>query len=190
MALQDHQHLTPEFIAAYLAHEASPEEQSAVQRHLVGCAECRRDVAEASTLTADPRPRRWIAIAIPAAAAAVAFFFLLPGQGVRPGGMTTRGPGGEGVRQFSAVMPAEHTRVSVDSLVFLWRSEGGNAHYVLTVTDENGDVVWTARTSDTTLVPPRGVNLTPDSRYYWYVDALLDDARSSTTGVQEFSIRP
>ncbi len=65
-----------------------------------------------------------------------------------------------------------------------------NAHYVLTVTDENGDVVWTAETSDTSLVLPRGVDLKSGSRYYWYVDALLDDARSSTTGVREFTIRP
>ena len=190
MALTDPQHLSPELIAAYLAHETSAEEHRAAQRHLVGCAECRQDVAEAAALTADPRPRRWIAIGIPAAAAAVALFLLLPGQAGRPDGMVTRGPGNEGVRQFSAVMPAEKAPVSVDSLIFLWRSEGHGAHYVLTVTDESGDVVWTAETSDTSLELPRGVALKSGHRYYWYVDALLDDARSSTTGVREFSIRP
>lgn len=190
MALTDPQHLSPELIAAYLAHEASAEEHRTVQRHLVACADCRRDVAEAAALTADPRPRRWIAIAIPAAAAAVALFVLLPGQGTRPDGLATRGPGTEGVRQFSAVMPAEKAPVSVDSLMFLWQSEGPSAHYVLTVTDESGDVVWTAETSDTSLVLPRGVDLKSGNRYYWYVDALLDDARSSTTGVREFTIRP
>lgn len=188
--MTDSQHLTPELIAAYLAQEASEEEHRAVQRHLLACGDCRRDVAQASELTQDRKPRHWIAVAIPAVAAAVALLVLVPGQGTSPDETATRGPGTEGVRQFATVTPAEGAPVSGDSLVFLWRSEGYDVHYVLTVTDENGDVVWTAGTRDTSLVPPRGAGLKSDNTYFWYVDALLEGARSSTTGVREFAIRP
>lgn len=188
--MTDNQHLTPELIAAYLAGEASMEERRTTQRHLLSCQACRRDVAEAAALTADRRPRRWLAVAIPAAAAAVALFLIVPNQGTRPGTAVVRGPGTEGVRQFTAVTPPEGAPVSGDSVVFRWQSEGPAVHYVLTVTDENGDVVWTAATPDTTLVPPRSAGLKPGNRYFWYVDALLEDARSSTTGIREFTIRP
>jgi len=186
----DSQHLTPELIAAYLARETSAEEHRAAQRHLLACGDCRRDVAEAVELTPDRKSRRRIAVAIPMAAAAVALVVLVPGQRTPPHDTATRGPGAEGVRQFAAVTPAEGIPVPGDSLVFLWRSEGSNAHYVLTVTDEIGDVVWTAGTRDTSLVPPRGTSLKSGNTYFWYVDALLEDARSSTTGVREFAIRP
>ncbi len=190
MALVDNQHLTPELISAYLGQAASAEEHRMAQRHLLACAACRKDVAEAAELTATVRPRRWPAVAIPAAAAAVVVFLLLPGQGTGPAETPIRGPGTEGVQQFAAVAPAEGAPILGDSLVFLWRSEGPDVHYVLTVTDENGDVVWTAGTPDTSLVPPRGVGLQSGHRYFWYVDALLENARSSTTGVREFTIRP
>ena len=80
--------------------------------------------------------------------------------------------------------------VSRDSLVFRWRSEGTGVHYLLTVTDENGDVLWTAGTSDTSLALPLDVGLVPGQRHFWYVDALLEGARSSTTGVREILIQP
>jgi hypothetical protein len=187
--LTEGQHLSPEIIAAWLAHRTSPEERQVVLQHLLVCAECRRDVDEAKTLSTGRRPPRWAAVAIPAAAAAVALWFLVPARPGAPPTSTLRGSGAEGVRQFAAVTPAGGASVAGDSVVFLWRSEGPGAHYVLTVTDEKGDVVWTAPTADTTLVPPREVGLVPGQRYYWYVDALLEDARSSTTGVQEFGIR-
>jgi hypothetical protein len=186
----DSQHLSPELIAAYLAREASAEEHQAVQKHLLACRACREDVDEAGLLTAGRRPRRWVIVAIPAAAAAAALFLLLPGPGVGPERTTVRGPGTEGVRQFAVVRPTERMQVAGDSVVFQWRSEGPEVHYVLTLTDEDGDVVWSAGTPDTVLVPPRGAGLKPGSRYFWYVDALLDGARSSTTGVREFTVRP
>lgn len=187
--MTESRHLSPELLAAWLARQTSPDEHRVVLQHLLSCPECRRDVAEAKELATHRRARRWAAVAIPAAAAAAALFFLVPGRPEAPGSTAVRGPGTEGVRQFAAVSPVSGVPVAGDSVVFLWRSEGPGAHYVLTVTDENGDVVWTAPTADTTLSPPREVGLAPGRSYYWYVDALLEDARSSTTGVQEFSVR-
>lgn len=182
-------HLAPEIIAAYLAGEASQAERREVMQHLVACPACRRDMNEARQLGTDHQPRRWAAIAIPAAAAAAVLFLLVPGQRHAPPTPSVRGPAAEGVQQFASVTPADGTAVAADSVVFVWRSEGSGAHYVLTVTDESGDVIWTVPTPDTALTPPRGVDLTPGRRYYWYVDALLEGARSSTTGVREFRVR-
>ena len=188
--MTDHDHLSPDLIAAYLARETSEDEKQEAQRHLLTCAECRRDTAEAAELARDRRPRRWVPIAIPAAAAAIALLMLVPGWGPTTDELLIRGPGTEGVQHFVAVTPAEGALVRGDSVTFLWRSEGSDVHYVLTVTDQSGDVVWTAGTQDTSLVPPREIGLKADGVYFWYVDALLTDARSSTTGVREFIIRP
>jgi len=185
----DPQHLSPAIIAAHLAGQASPEERRTVLEHLLICPECRRDADEALALGSERQPRRWTAIAIPAAAAAIVLFLLGPNLSRAPQPPAVRGDAAEGVQQFAAVAPANGLVVPEDSLLFVWRSEGTGSHYVLTVTDEDGDVVWTAPTPDTTLLPPRGVELVAGRRYYWYVDALLEGARSSTTGVQDFTIR-
>lgn len=190
MVVTDTQHLEPDRIVAYLARELPADELRSAQQHMLECQDCRQDMAEASLLAGDGRPRRWLAIAVPAAAAAVALLVMFSGQSPDPDQSITRGLVAEGVRQFPAVSPAMGASVAGDSVMFVWRSEGRGAHYAVTVTDENGDVVWTIGTSDTTVVPPRGVELTAGRSYFWYVDALLEGARSSTTGVQEFTIRP
>ena len=184
-------HLTPEMIAAYLGQEVSGEERQAVQQHLLTCKECRVDLAEASELGAARHRVRWLAVGLPAAAAAVLAVALF-GPSTRDVTNDTtvlRGEQAEGTERFEAVSPINGTEMSRDSLVFRWRSEGAQAHYVMTLTDENGDVLWTTGTSDTTLGFPRDVGLVSGRTYFWYVDALLEGARSSTTGVQEFLVK-
>ena len=188
--MTDEHHLSPELIAAYLAAQASPAERELVQEHMLGCEQCRHDVAEAAELGTEQKPRRWIRIAVPAAAAALLLFTLNPGQGPAPDESALRGPGIEGVQHFAAVLPLDGAAVSIDSVEFVWESEGSEVHYVLTLTDESGDVVWTGATRDTILAPPREAGLRSDRHYFWYVDALLEGAESSTTGVREFSLRP
>jgi hypothetical protein len=185
------QHLSPEIIAAYLANETSAAERRTVQRHLLTCVDCRGDVdAAAIEMETGRRVPRWVAAAIPLAAAAGVALLLIPGGPSTPIAESVRGPAGEGVRQFAAIAPVDGALVPGDSLAFIWHSESSDAHYVLTVTDDNGDVIWRAQPSDTVLTPPRGVGLADGHRYYWYVDALLEGGRSSTTGVRSFEIRP
>ncbi len=191
MAFTETGHLTPEMIAAYLEREVSGQGRQAVQQHLLTCKECRVDLAEASEFGAVGRRDRWLAVGVPAAAAAVLAVVLI-GPATRDVTDDTpvfRGEQAEGTVRFDAVSPIGGTEVSRDSLVFRWRSEGAQAHYVMTLTDENGDIVWTTGTSDTTLGLPRDVGLVSGQQYFWYVDALLDGARSSTTGVQEFLVK-
>ncbi len=183
------EHVRPEEIAAYLDRTASPEERRAIERHLVVCAECRRDLQLAAELGGEPRRTTWVKIGIPIAAAAVLAIAVLGPEGTERDSVL-RGQRAEGTRTFGAVMPGDGAEVRADSLVFTWRSEGTGVHYLLTVTEESGDVLWTADTSDTTVALPNNVGVTPGQRYYWYVDALLEGAASSTTGVRAFVIRP
>jgi hypothetical protein len=188
------EHIEPEAIAAYLDRGLSAEERQAVERHLLVCGECRRDLAEAADLGSARRPRRWVMVGIPAAAAAVlalVIFGPLQSPGIRnPDRPTVRGEQAEGTRSFAPVAPIDGAELAVDSIAFSWRSEGPGVHYLLTLTDENGDIVWSTGTADTSLSLPREVGLQPGQRYYWYADALLQGARSSTTGILEFRVRP
>ncbi len=186
------EHMTPETLSAYLNGALRLNERQSLERHLLVCQDCRRDLAEAADLGLPNVKRRWMLVGAPLAAAAV-FALVI----VRPFGGPTdqtspvlRGPQVEGRATFSAVLPAEGESVRIDSLVFHWRSAAPEAHYAFTLTDRNGDVVYLSGTADTTLTLPRSVGLEPAARYFWYVDALLEGARSSTTGVREFRVRP
>ncbi len=90
---------------------------------------------------------------------------------------------------FLAVGPIGAAVVPVDDVVFTWRAAATDAHYVLTVTDARGDVVWTTAPADTTATLPTSVGLEAGSYYFWFVDAFLDGAHSATTRVQEFQAR-
>lgn len=75
-------------------------------------------------------------------------------------------------------------------LRFVWRSAGPAATYRLTLTDPSGAPVWTSSAPDTAVVLAETVKLEGGRAYFWYVDALLPDGRSATTGVQQFRTSP
>ena len=101
-----------------------------------------------------------------------------------------RGEQSEGVPTFGSIGPTDGARVGPDGVLFLWHSAGDAAHYRITLTDEQGDVAWALRTSDTAVALPSEVRLERGRTFYWYVDALLDGARSATTGVRGFVAAP
>lgn len=181
-------HLSPELVAAYLDRALSASDQDAVEAHLADCAECREELAAVAPLTARSGARRWLPVAVPVAAAAALVIAFLPSQ--PDGGVSVPAlrSGDEGVRQVDVVGPTAGRRVPADSVVFVWRPLAGDARYHLTVTTTNGEAAWTARTADTLLAPERrGARLEPGP-YFWYVDALLPDGTSGTTGVQRFEV--
>jgi hypothetical protein len=181
--------MTAERIAAYLDGGLSPEAREGFERHLVICSKCRQGLAEASDLTGRSSSR-WLVRAAPVAAAAAAVMLLWVGASEmlrQPGGEPTlRGPAA--ATQLDILSPLDGSLADPDSLVFRWRTASVDAHYVFTLTDANGDVVFTNGLTDTTLVLPRSVGLDPGVPYFWFVDALLDGARSMSTGVQEFVV--
>jgi len=178
------EHMAAERIAAYLDGGLRHEEREDLERHLLICSDCRQDLAEASELTPQGRSR-WLTRAAPLAATAAAAAALLlwigaPDMSQGPAGEPTlRGPGTPAPLQI--VAPLEGSTTNPESLVFLWRAAAGVAYYVFTLTDANGDVVFTVGQPDTTLVLPRSVGLNPGAQYFWVVDALLDGAQSTST---------
>ena len=182
------EHMSADRISAYLGGGLSESDRNAFERHLLVCADCRQDLAEASELVGAKRSR-WLTVGAPLAAAAILAVVVMPITTWNEG-PTLRGPQLEGVAEFAVVTPSDDAVVNPDSLVFQWRSVGVDAHFQFTLTDANGDVVYTGGTPDTALTLPRSVGLTPGAIYFWYVDALLPGARSTTSGVQEFVIQP
>lgn len=190
-------HLTNGEIAAYLDHKLSAADQARVEGHLAECEPCRAEVLEvAGLLESLPRRTRWY-VAGPAAAAVAAavvlFLMFRPGEisGPRPPVMRgDQAPAGEATASIEVVTPAAGQTISPESLVFTWRAAGTDAHYRLTLTDEDGDIVWSTALSDTSYVLPPELVLQRGRVYFWYADALLPDGRSVTTGVREFRTLP
>jgi len=181
--------MTSERIAAYLDGGLTPEEREGLEEHLVVCSECRQDLAEASDLTGRKRPH-WLVLAVPLAAAAALILFFMGVPMRTPLEDTARLRGPAAGTALAIVSPLDGSASHPDSLVFRWRAAGAEAHYIFTLTDAQGDVVFTDDLADTTLVLPESVDLEPGRPYFWWVDALLDGARSTSTGVQEFGLEP
>lgn len=190
-------HLESTRLAAYLDRALAPPARAEVEAHLAGCPECRAELVDLDRILADRRttpPWRWgAAAAVLAAAALVGVLLVRPGGEEPDSGRVLRGRQAslaDSAARVAMVHPTPDAVVPVDSLVFSWRSSEEDASYRFTLTDERGDVVWQAATADTTLrVPPRA-GLKPGAEYYWYVDALLSNGRSVTSGIRGFRTPP
>jgi len=186
-------HLTPHEIAAYLAGSVTGTDRDQMERHLTICDPCRLEMVAGSRDVPRPNPAKWVAVAVPLAAAAVMATLLLLPSGPRPDPATPvspvlRGESSEGVPTFDALEPADGETVGAAGIQFGWRSKGSDAHYSLTLADAQGDVVWTRTSPDTVLALPDEILLEAGSTYFWFVDALLPGARFATTGIQKFMV--
>lgn len=209
----DQQHLKENELAGFLDGDLSPAERARVEAHLEACDRCRAElVAVARTAhdfsTADPE---WSAAASPArrrwripagigglaAAAAIAFLFLSPARppvqdGWSPPGLNDRPVqerlGGEGVARIETHFPSAGGLVRRDALRFSWADQG-SVPYRITLTAEDGALIWTATLEDTTAVPPADLALAPGETFFWYVDAI-DIGVIARTGARPFTIAP
>lgn len=189
-------HLTSEEVAAYLAGATRDAELDRIEAHMVACDACRAEVVGVRRAVQGRGNRRgvWLALSGLLAAALVGVFVLtldtLPnGPGGDPVFRDAQGLPSEGVTAIEVVTPEDGSQVPVDSLRFEWRPLVGDVMFALTISDENGDVVWTSNTLDTTLTMDPGILLRPDRRYFLIVDALIDGSRSASSGMLEFSVR-
>lgn len=167
----------PEELMRLAVSEATPDERHTWMEHIVGCADCRRElalaraVAEAgSQLTA----RRW-PIRILALAASIVVLVggaALWRSGAFEGGDVPRG-GGPAVTlvQPSGDVPADLARQLV------WRSVPGVTSYEAELLDADGAVVFNTRGPDTTVTVPTEARLAPGGEYHWRVTALMPDGR-------------
>lgn len=203
---RDTAHLSAERVASYLDDYLTPTERDAALAHFAVCADCRREMTEArrvlttsssafSPSVRAPRASRRILVVIPAAVAAVlAFAVVTPRLRERSEAIVVtrapdRVPQSEAVARLATVSPAEDAAFVPGRDSFVWRAATGDAEYRLTVMDGTGGIVWSKSTADTSAMLPGDVRLTSGHEYYWSVDALLADGRSSTTRSHHFSIR-
>jgi hypothetical protein len=183
------QHLDPKDVVAYVDGIAPPTERVRIESHLVTCAECRDEVADAGRIIATlPRPRsaRRTVIVSAAAIAATLLVFLWPGA---DRDLTIRRHRESPVT--TTIAPTIVTPIgAVESADrFVWSSVPHAGFYELRIFDPDGSVVWQGQTRDTVLTPPSTVGLRTSRSYYWKVEAHTGFERSTSTDLVEFSIR-
>ena len=104
---------------------------------------------------------------------------------------TLRGPNTPldvGDRMVAVIVPEDGASVRRTDLSFVWRSVEADARYRFTLTNVLGEDIWSVDTADTVLIVPDDVSLQPGESYLWYVDALLLDGRSVTTGTRRIEL--
>lgn len=180
-------HLAESVIAAYVDRHLGAGERRGVEAHLAQCDECRAEVVEVVRM-ARMRRRSWIVptAGVGIAAAAVLVITMMP-RGITPVGPVLRN-GHAGTTAIAMIAPADSATVPADSVHFVWHPAGAEASYSVTVTDLRGDPVWRGGTTDTAITA--GAALRSGTAYYWYVDALLPDGHTVTTGVRSFRAGP
>ena len=189
-------HLDIEQIAAYVDHEVTLPERERIEAHLATCDECTDEVASVvRTLDTPPEPikraRRPPFIAAAGIASALLAGALLIGL------LRTQQSGDRVLRDSPAaagepaavriVSPVESEVVEPGRLEFAWRAVEADAAYNLTVTDEGGDVIWIGSSRDTAIALTSQIALSPGEDYFWYVDAILPDGRTLSSGVRTFT---
>lgn len=186
-------HLTSEDVAAYLDDALSESDSARIQRHLAACDACRSEISSVSQLLdRAPRARRRFA-AFPALAAAAVVIVVLGRAAIDRNSTSEQLRGNatpavhEGVPGFRAVVPRDQLNVR-DGAVFVWRPPLPGASYRFVLTDEQGGMIWTGATNDTTVTLPASTLLRQDQRYHWFVDAVLPDGSSATTGITSFQV--
>lgn len=180
-------HLSPEALAGYLDDDLPGEERGQVELHLASCAECRAELAEVRRLQRVRRRRQWITVLVPVAAAAALLVIALPRQTATPSGIRSRP---EAEQPLGVVSPAPSTEAAPGPIAFTWRSAGPGAGYTFTLQEADGRVVWTSALADTVTFLPDSVVLGPGRTWFWFVDVLLPDGRSLSTGIQRLRTRP
>lgn len=188
-------HPSAEDMAAYVDGRIVGPDRERVEAHAAACPECRREIAEVTAMLARTRRRKSWQILAPAAAAAVIALLVLGPHAVKTGPDSLprfRGPdsgAGAGPAEIHVASPPDEGVVGSDGLRFVWRSGAPGTSYQLTLTDVEGDVIWTVGTTDTVAALPDTMELKPASTYHWYVDALLEHGRFATSGVHSFLTR-
>jgi hypothetical protein len=189
MTINSTEHLPDEILAAYLDGALSSSEQGAAETHFADCRACRGRLLRASEAVTNrnPRSRRLpLASGVAVAAAAVAVvFFNVPDPAPEP---PTLRNGQVDAAVIAVVQPPLGAEV-VSPVRFVWHSFRPDLRYRFTITTTEGIEVWTTDTTDTVLVQPQNVELMDGDTYLWYVDALLADGSSISTGVSDLTLR-
>jgi putative zinc finger protein len=187
-------HLGSKEVAAYLDNTLSDAECARVKEHLADCDVCREEIVSVLRLLDNaPRSRRRvIAFSGVAAAAVLAFLLVRTSADSRlPTTVPVRGRdtavASEGVPSVRVIAPIGGQSTSA-GILFVWHPSVPGTTYRLTLTNDRGGKVWSGSTNDTTFALPAGTALAPKRSYNWYLDALLPDGSTATTGITSFQV--
>jgi hypothetical protein len=182
-------HLEVEEIVGYTAGTLSSSARERVERHLADCTECTSEIVAVSRLHQPVRTRtRRLAIAAAAAAAVIGGIAVL-GPGVLHRAPAEAPIRGESQPAVVVILPANSALLH-QAPDFVWRPVAGATTYRISVSRADGDSVWATTTSDTSVSAPDALSRAGPGVYYWYVDVLLNDARSIAGSAYEFRIEP
>ncbi len=187
------EHPSDEWIAAYVDGRLSPTERDGLEGHLASCHDCRLVAMEAAEVLRGGGGRRFAVAGLGAvaAAAAIAFLFIGPLSEKAPDEPVLRAPAGDvGMPIIEAVSPANGASVRSTLVLFIWRSLGPDIRYQFSLSAVDGSELWGGSVTDTVLTLPPSVELAPGETYVWYVDALMPDGTSATTGLRRVKIEP
>ena len=188
-------HLSADDLSGMVDGRLPATRRAVVEAHLAVCADCRAELVSASAIVESAPPVRvrrpnWIGRGM-VAAAAVLVVLTIPRVVKRVPRATTgerSGPNaGAPATALTLVNPTPRLSIDRDSLRFIWRGAPG-ASYRVFVADSAGVQVFTTATTDTTVVPPRSLELVSGARYLWFVEALRADGSSVRTPASNFRI--
>jgi len=188
------EHLTEEEIGVYVEGVLTKEERQRLESHLAGCSSCLDATVSASGSLQSWRRRGRRKAYMPALAAAAVITLLAvsfsSGDDGRVDPERFRGAVSaledESGQSIETVSPAEGGTLLAQEPAFIWRSVEPDAVYRFSLLDAGGDVMWNGTTRDTVLSLTSELLLPPGADYFWYVDALLQDGASATSGIHCF----
>jgi len=174
-------------IASYLDRGMAAAYRERVEDHMVDCAECRENVAEAEQLMRKVRrPRRFATFAGLAAVAAAALVVFVPQltRQTQPLDRVTR----DAAAPLALAVHEPAESVAKQPTRFVWAPAPGATSYRITLSAADGTTVWSATVTDTTAALPARVLLEPLIKYVWFADAILSDGSAQTTGLRELIV--
>ena len=188
--------VAPEAMLALLRREGAEEQRLEALDHVMGCGACRsefellRAIEEAGAETTErARPaflRSLPRFAVPLALAASLILVVTVGQRLRsPQGADVERGTADGVTLLGP--PPEIAAGT--SPTFAWKPVPGAQSYELEVLDEQGALVWGAKTSETsvTLSDPR--LLPPGKSYRWWVRTTTTSGNQRASALRSLRIR-
>jgi hypothetical protein len=188
--------VAPEAMLSLLRREGREEPRLEALDHVMRCGACRsefellRSIEEAgagATERAVPAgPRILRRLAVPLALAASLFLVVIVGQRLRsPEGSDVERGTMDGVTLLGP--PPEIAAGT--SPTFTWKPVSGAESYELEVLDEKGAVVWSAKTSETSVTMSDPVLMVPGKSYRWWVRATTAPGSQRASAVRSLRIR-
>src|SRR4051794_30225521 len=143
------EHLDAEETARYIAGSVSDDERHRIEAHLARCGECVAEVVAVSRIRRGAGSRKKATLVGLAAAAAIALAVGVYGAPKHDGTPDDiRGPRAPSVPVVPVVAPLAGELLP-PSGSFSWRTIPGAITYRMSISDRQGNQVWTITTSDT-----------------------------------------